>query len=181
MNDFISIIQNGISSILNDKLPESLKNIFGSTDRPINENADVSKLLESTSKSIEGRFAITDAILSTAKANLKGEIDEISHSKNKMSLDFALKFFKTALKTLTFCVASAIQTVLKILNDSKSFLTSTLFSLPVPILAKIALPFAIDLVNKAMNYLFPKIGMLNEKINLDDLLNEGTSNQKANN
>ena len=90
--------------------------------------------------------------------------------------------------------------MLKILKDSKSFLTNTLFSLPVPILAKIALPFAIDLVNKAMNYLFPKIGMLNEKINLDDLLNEettpgdfsneeadpvdfsneGTSNQKAN-
>ena len=191
MSDLISILQNGVSSVLNEKLPERLKNIFRSTDRHINENADSSKLLESASKSIENRFAVTDTILSTVKANLKGEIDEISHSKEKMSLDFALKFFKTALKTLTFCVASAIQTVLRILNGSKSFLTSTLFSLPVPVLAKIALPFAIDLVNKAMNYLFPKIGMLNEKINLDDLLNkettpgdfsnEGTSNQKANN
>ena len=171
MNDLISNLQNGVSSVLNEKLPERLKNIFRSTDRPINENADSSKLLESASKSIEERFAVTDAILSKAKETLQKEFDEISHSKNKMSLDFALKFFKTALKTLTFCVASAIQTVLKILNDSKSFLTSTLFSLPVPILAKIALPSAIDLVNKAMNYLFPKIGMLNEKINLDDLLN----------
>ena len=80
MSDLISILQNGVSSVLNEKLPESLKNIFGSTDRPINENADSSKLLESASKSIENRFAVTDTILSTVKANLKGEIDEISHS-----------------------------------------------------------------------------------------------------
>ena len=74
--------------------------------------------------------------------------------------------------TLTFFVSYAIQTVLKILKDSKSFLTSTLFSLPVPILSKIALLLTIDLMIKAMNSFFNKIRKLNEELNLDDLLKQ---------
>lgn len=151
----------------------------------LNADSGINDLFNSVSTQMDARHAVTQKIFDKAKDELKTEISALLDET--VSLNKIKDIIKVSLKSIAFSLAFTISAAMRTVTEASKLLNDTVILFPVALIATSILIPITSLFNKAVNASFEKFGMIDKKLDLDEILKEekknldiGTYTTKAN-
>lgn len=140
----------------------------------LNADSGINDLFNSVSTQMDARHAVTQKIFDKAKDELKTEISALLDET--VSLNKIKDIIKVSLKSIAFSLAFTISAAMRIVTEASKLLNDTVILFPVALIATSILIPITSLFNKAVNASFEKFGMIDKKLDLDEILKEERKN-----
>ena len=140
----------------------------------LNADSGINDLFNSVSTQMDARHAVTKKIFDKAKDELKTEISALLDET--VSLNKIKDIIKVSLKSIAFSLAFTISAAMRIVTEASKLLNDTVILFPVALIATSILIPITNLFNKAVNASFEKSGMIDKKLDLDEILKKEKEN-----